>query len=199
MKYLEVRRHSIRSQAGQHLSQEGVNLARRIGNEIGPFDAVVTSTLPRAFETAIAMGFAVDKQDEQLSTAGDEVTAEIHWTESFSRFAEVIKTGGATAKFAHEQAEFWKLIVQSLPENGSGLIITHGGIIEAGAVACLPEAQHNSWGPACSYCEGIRLTFDDGNFTALEILRLKNKSPGTGPLLVLTPGFSPKNLGETPD
>src|SRR5688572_23391945 len=110
MKYLEVRRHSVRSQAGQHLSQEGVNLARKVGNDMGPFDVVVTSTLPRAFETAIAMGFAVDKQDEQLNVMGEEVTAEIHWTESFLRFSEVIKNGGAAANFGHEQAEFWKLI-----------------------------------------------------------------------------------------
>jgi broad specificity phosphatase PhoE len=175
MKYLEVRRHSMRSQAGEHLSQEGVNLARRVGTEMGPFDAVITSTLPRSFETAIAMGFAVDKQDEQLNIMGDEVTAEIHWTESFARFAGVIGQGGATAHFAHEQAEFWKLIVQSLPENGKGLIITHGGIIEAGAVACLPEDQHSKWGPACGYCEGIALTFDDGRFTKGEILRVNNR------------------------
>jgi broad specificity phosphatase PhoE len=173
MRKLEIRRHSIRSQAGQHLSQEGVSLARKVGSETGPFDLVVTSVLPRAFETAIAMGFAVDKQDEQLNTMGDDVTAEIHWTESFGKFARVIKEGGITARFANEQAEFWKLIAQSLPEDGKGLIITHGGIIESGAVACLPEALHVTWGQSCSYCEGIRLSFENGKFTDGEILRVR--------------------------
>lgn len=172
MKYLEVRRHSMRSQVGQHLSQEGVNLARKVGAEMGPFDIVVTSALPRSFETAIAMGFAVDKQDEQLNTMGEDVSAEIHWTESFARFAEVVKNHGLTSQFAQEIAEFWKLIVQSLPENGKGLIITHGGIIESGAVACLPDAPHSKWGPACGYCEGIGLVFEDGQFTRGEILRV---------------------------
>ena len=56
MKILEVRRHSIRSPLSDHLNQTGVTLARLVGQNIGPFDRVVTSTLPRAFETAISMG-----------------------------------------------------------------------------------------------------------------------------------------------
>ena len=59
MKYLELRRHSKRVIPGDHLSQAGVNLARRVGEAMGPFGLVITSTLPRAFQTAIAMGFAV--------------------------------------------------------------------------------------------------------------------------------------------
>ena len=64
MKILEIRRHSIRSAMSDHLNQTGITLARLVGQNIGPFDRVVTSTLPRAFETAIAMGFAVDEQTE---------------------------------------------------------------------------------------------------------------------------------------
>ena len=56
MRYLEHRRHSMRVQPGQHLNQAGVALARRVGETMGPFALVVTSTLPRAYETAIAMG-----------------------------------------------------------------------------------------------------------------------------------------------
>ena len=70
MKILEVRRHSIRSPLSDHLNQSGVTLARLVGQNIGPFDRVVTSTLPRAFETAIAMGFAVDEQNELMKTYG---------------------------------------------------------------------------------------------------------------------------------
>ena len=46
MKTLEIRRHSIRSQPGEHLNQNGVILARLVGQNMGPFDRVVTSTLP---------------------------------------------------------------------------------------------------------------------------------------------------------
>ncbi|MBZ0278386.1 MAG: hypothetical protein K8I60_19725, partial [Anaerolineae bacterium] len=68
MRYLEMRRHTIRIKPGQHLSQAGVTLARRVGETIGPFDRVITSTIPRAYETAIAMGFAVDEQLDELGT-----------------------------------------------------------------------------------------------------------------------------------
>ena len=70
MRYLEVRRHSKRSRPNQHLTQWGVALARGLGSQIGPFDRVVTSPLPRCVETAVAMGFAVDETIGQL--AGDD-------------------------------------------------------------------------------------------------------------------------------
>jgi hypothetical protein len=71
MKTLEVRRHSLRKDgAGSQLSQEGVDLARRLGASTGPFARVVTSVVPRARETAIAMGFAVDL--ELVTMATDE-------------------------------------------------------------------------------------------------------------------------------
>ena len=61
MRTLEVRRHSIRKDGGgSQLSQAGVDLARSLGATMGPFARVATSVVPRARETAIAMGFAVD-------------------------------------------------------------------------------------------------------------------------------------------
>ena len=80
MPVIDHRRHSLRGKPGPHLTQAGVALARRAGDgEFGavpPYDLVVTSTVPRAFETAIALGFAVDEQLEALSTMDDEVFAE---------------------------------------------------------------------------------------------------------------------------
>jgi broad specificity phosphatase PhoE len=172
MSYLEVRRHTMRVEHGRHLSQAGVSLARRVGNALGPFDRVVTSTVPRAFETAIAMGFAVDEQLDQLSTLGDDVSAEIDWRAGFAEFARVIRQGGATARFALRQADLWRSIVKALPEGRRALVITHGGIVEAGAVACLPQADHATWGPSCDYCEGVRLAFDGEQFTMAELLRV---------------------------
>lgn len=71
MKTLELRRHSFRKQGGgSQLSQQGVTYARRLGATLGPFAYVVTSVVPRARETAIAMGFAVDQ--EIVTAAADE-------------------------------------------------------------------------------------------------------------------------------
>jgi broad specificity phosphatase PhoE len=118
------------------------------------------------------MGFAVDEQLDQLSTLGDDVSAEIDWRAGFAEFARVIRQGGATARFALRQADLWRSIVRALPEGRRALAITHGGIVEASAVACLPQADHVAWGPSCNYCEGVRLAFDGEQFTMVELLRV---------------------------
>lgn len=80
MKTLEIRRHSVRkSGGGSQLSQEGVDYARRLGASMGPFAQVVTSVVPRARETAIAMGFAVDYEIVTLAS-DEELYAELETT-----------------------------------------------------------------------------------------------------------------------
>ncbi len=171
MRVLEVRRHTMRAMPGQHLTQAGVDLARRIGSTMQPFDRVVTSTLPRAFETAIAMGFAVDEQLDQLSMMDSAVTDEINWDAGFVAWTRVIKQGGAAARFARKQADVWRSILQALPENGRALIISHGGIVEAGAIGCWPPDRPVPDEAYCSYCEGVRLTFDGDKVIDVAILR----------------------------
>src|SRR6185436_5973238 len=100
MKTIEIRRHSIRTKPGDHLSQEGVTLARRVGGNLGPFDRVVTSTLLRALETAIAMGFAVDEQNQLMSSYGADVEQEIPWPQSFAVYSKAVKNGGAAGRYA---------------------------------------------------------------------------------------------------
>jgi broad specificity phosphatase PhoE len=56
---------------GSQLSQEGVALAREVGASMGPFVCVVTSVVPRARETAVAMGFAVDHELVTLASEPD--------------------------------------------------------------------------------------------------------------------------------
>ena len=172
MRFLEVRRHTMRVKPGQHLSQEGVDLARRIGSLIGPFEFVITSSLHRAYETSIAMGFAVNDQLEELSQLGHGVEAEVAWDAGFAAFANAYRMGGNTHHYADELADLWRMMAYPITEGGSALIVTHGGIVEAGAIACLPEADHAVWGPAISYCEGVRLHFDGDNFVNIDILRV---------------------------
>lgn len=171
LRILEVRRHTMRVAPAQHLTQAGVELARRIGDSTGPFERVVTSQVPRAFETAIAMGFAVDEQNEVLNQLAPGVEDEVAWNAGFAPFARAVQRGGAAAHFARLQSEFWRTVVEGLPTGGSALLVTHGGIVEAGAVACLPHADHASWGAFCNYCEGARLFHDGERFTSIQILR----------------------------
>ena len=71
-------------------------------------------------------------------------------------------------------ADTWRGIAQRIPDSTQALIITHGGLVEAGAVAAVPDQPHDEWGGPIGYCEGVRLTFD-GRFTSCEILRVPDE------------------------
>ncbi len=171
MKILEIRRHSIRSQPDNHLNQPGVTLARLVGQNIGPFDRVVTSSLPRAFETAIAMGFAVDEQSELMSTYGRDVEKEAPWPLSFADYAEVVKGGGASTKYARKLAKYYAGMMNFISESRAALVVNHGGVVELGVVGCLPGFDFSSWGGSVEYCEGARLFWDE-EFVRAEVLRV---------------------------
>jgi broad specificity phosphatase PhoE len=172
MKSIEIRRHSIRTKPSDHLSQEGVTVARSVGENLGPFGRVVTSTLPRAFETAMAMGFAVDEQNELMSSYGRDVEREAPWPLSFAGYAEAVRKGGASAKYAQQLAGFYSKLAGSLIDGHAALVINHGGVLELGVVACLPDLDYESWGAAADYCEGARLFWEAGKFMNAEVLRV---------------------------
>jgi broad specificity phosphatase PhoE len=171
-KLVEIRRHSLRHMPGTHLSQEGVTLARRVGEGLGLFQRVVTSTLPRAFETALAMGFAVDEQIELMSTYCEDVEREIPYPGSFAAYAAAARAGAA-GRYACSLAELYSQIAAALPERGKALIINHGGILELGITGCLPRLDYESWGGPAGYCEGARLAWEDGKFVEAQLLRIE--------------------------
>ena len=172
MKTIEIRRHSIRSKPGDHLNQPGVTLARLVGENLGPFDRVVTSTAPRAIETAIAMGFAVDELSELMSSYNDDVGKEAPWPLSPAGYAEVVRKSGAAARYASQLVAVYTKLANYLMDGRAALVINHGGVAELGAVACLPDADHASWGSHFECCEGIRLFWDKDKFVDGEILRV---------------------------
>lgn len=172
MKTIEIRRHSIRDRSSQDLSEAGVALARLIAEEMGSFQRVVTSEVPRAFQTAIAMGFKVDERVALLNTYGDAIEAEIPWPASFSEYTAPVLRGSAPMRYAKRIAEFYGHLAESLPEEGAALVITHGGVVEIGAVACLPSADHVAWGGYVECCEGMRLFWENGKFVDAQVLRV---------------------------
>jgi broad specificity phosphatase PhoE len=179
VRYLEVRRHSLRKAGGgSQLSQVGVDLARRVGASIGPFARVATSVSPRARETAIAMGFAVDQElvtlvDEDAPAAECEAT---RWDEApapFAALAGIVRAGGPTLAFGRALVTLWRDLVIALPEGGSALVIGHSGQIEVALVTCFLDADHAAWGAPFACCEGARLGYagDPPRFTSVSILR----------------------------
>jgi broad specificity phosphatase PhoE len=171
MRTLDVRRHTMRRKPGPHLTQEGVDLARLVAENAGDYDFVATSTLPRAVETAIAMGFAADETIEEFGQLPDDVHREIGWPSPFALIARAVARGGAAARYAQAQAGVWRQIVDRVPDGGRALVIGHGLIVELGAIGSVPNADRGSWGDALGYCEGVRVTFG-GNDVRCEILRV---------------------------
>lgn len=177
MPTLEIRRHSLRKKTGgSQISQEGVELARRIGASMGPFEVVATSVVPRARETAIAMGFAVDQEVVTLGRdpglyAEAEAAALDRTPTPFVTLAQAIEAGGAYHLYAHSVAALWRDLMTPLRPDQSALVVGHSGELEAALVGCVPEADYAGWGGMFGPCEGARLTFTN-RFTEVEILRL---------------------------
>jgi phosphohistidine phosphatase SixA len=108
MKILEVRRHAKRFRPSEHLAQVGVTHARRVGEIMRTFSLVISSTLPRAYETAIAMGFAVDRQEEWLSDYPDMIEEELPYPVTF-----------ANTRKRRAQTSKWRRIVGIKHNTGS--------------------------------------------------------------------------------
>lgn len=183
---IEIRRHSYTKKGdargkGSHLSAEGVALAREIGAEIGPFDLVLTSHIPRTLETSLAMGFAVDEQLEALGEITSAVWEEIGhqerwaWDQPFVVFAQFVRRGGPTAQMGKCQQETWIRALESVPDNGSVLVISHGRVIESGLVTCVPDGDFSAWGAPFHHCEGIRMQYTKGQFEDLHFRRVQRR------------------------
>ncbi|MBC9714891.1 histidine phosphatase family protein [Streptomyces sp. TRM66268-LWL] len=179
MRWLEVRRHAPTKKGaargrGSHLSAHGVALARTAGADSGPFASVVTSASPRAIETAIAMGWAVDDTvDLPSGYVEGEVAHHDQWTwpQPYVRYAELIGARGGLAAVAARHRGLWIEVVRSVPDGSGALIVSHGGSIEPALVAVLPAADHASWGAPFSHLDGVRLDFEDGRFIRARMRR----------------------------
>jgi broad specificity phosphatase PhoE len=147
---------------------------------MGPFAVVATSVVPRARETAVAMGFAVDHELVMGPATDPELYTEIEtarwWTSErpFAALAALVGNGGANHRYAHTLVAAWRDLMTPLQGDQAALVVGHSGDLETGLVACLPDADHASWGAPFGCCEGARLTFDGdpARFCAVEFLRL---------------------------
>ncbi|MHA2032882.1 MAG: histidine phosphatase family protein [Candidatus Kariarchaeaceae archaeon] len=173
MKTIEHRRHSIRNQEGPHLNQSGVDLARKVGNKMDDnYQLVITSGKERAFETAVAMGYAVDKQIDELNTFGDEVMNEIeNWNMPFSEIKMYYDKQGPLYNYCHDHEKLLLKILEKIDEGRSILIISHGGVTDYPLVHLFPNSDVSLWGNNFSYCEGYKLYYEDNKFNRFDLLR----------------------------
>jgi len=139
---------------------------------MGPFDLLISSPLPRAVQTAIAMGFGIDEEVHELAVVGEAAMAEIDCPMGFDEFARRMTPGSGVAERGAELAALLLSVAQRLPDEGKALALSHGAVIEMAAIAATPGIDHTGWGPHCGHCEGVHLTVRDGAFSAAKILRV---------------------------
>jgi broad specificity phosphatase PhoE len=175
MRFLELRRHSIRVPGTDHLSPQGVALARRVGACMGPFARVISSPSSWTYETAIAMGFAVDEQyapvpllDSEWERLGELMPPGT----PFAARLEPMQRNALAKRLADALRAQWNDYASAVPDHGCFLVVTHSGYIDNSAVACLPSARHELWGDNFRHCEGIRLAFDAARFVSGKVIRV---------------------------
>jgi hypothetical protein len=145
---------------------------------MGPFVYVAASLAPRTLETAVAMGFAVDDLLDLSGDLWEAAQGELaHRAERddprlYLRYIELLSAGGAVAALGHRQADLWSRIVMTVSDGAQALLISHGGLIEPGLVAAMPEWPHVRWGRGFKHCEGARLHHNGSSFVDAEILSL---------------------------
>jgi broad specificity phosphatase PhoE len=182
VRVLEVRRHVFTKKGaergrGSHLSQAGVDLARRIGEEAGRFDLVQVRPIPRTMETAIAMGFAVDDVVEALGPEDQDLYQEIGhlerwgWPTPLAEFARLIDLGNQTTTLSQLVHDHFRSMLAQIPEDGRALAISHGRVIECGVLPFSASDTYADWGEPFRHGEGVRVVeHEAGNF-AVELLR----------------------------
>ena len=170
MKYLEHRRHTERSPPNVHINQKGIDLAKHIAGTTVPFHYVLTSSIPRAVETALVLGYAVNRTDDLLFHYKPELLDELG-NNSFSAIAKAIDAGRYTFSYAFDQLNLLKETLNEVSEGETVLVISHGNMVEIGLVAMFPNMDYGKWGKPFSYLEGYRVTFDDGEFKNPMIIR----------------------------
>jgi broad specificity phosphatase PhoE len=155
-----------------------VDAARQLGERLGRFDYVATSVVPRARETAIAMGYAVDQEVVTLCIDEDvhaEMQGSLWWTKGspMTALAELTQTQGAIWRYGASLVAIWRDLLTPLRSNQSALLIGHSGELELGLACCFPAADHAAWDPGFGPLEGARLMFDGdpAGFTGLTLLR----------------------------
>jgi len=158
MKTAVVLRHAERQDRTNnwsHLSGAGIEQARKAGLRFERFDLVVTSQLPRAVETAVAMGFAVNRTHPGIQDIGDRIMRNLSWDVGFPAWAAAYRADPLVKTYADYVALLVHGWLDEVPADGSLLVVTHGGIVEAMSVGLAPESDFSTLGPVAGYAEGF--------------------------------------------
>ena len=172
MRTLVHLRHGEREPGGVHLTPRGAQLAAQLGRRLQRFDRVITSPKPRAVETAEAMGYAVDAELPELGGLPAPID---RWVDredprSFADYVALVDRLEEVKAHAQVLAGRWRDEAERVPEGGRLLLVSHGGIIELGAVGAL-GALTSAWGPTLGLLDGVELDRDRSGWCRGAVVR----------------------------
>lgn len=151
-----------------------MELARALGEGMGPYDRVVTSTVPRAAHTAVAMGFAVDEQMPGLGRFGPGVEAELRGLgRPFQDVWLAMERSASVRAEGERVAREWRHLAAALRREQWMLVVSHSGLIELGVLSLV---AHDEWarirmGAGLDFCEGVRLHLDGESVRDHQLVR----------------------------
>jgi broad specificity phosphatase PhoE len=188
MKTIEIRRHAERHKPGDNLNARGVARARNASGRDRYYALVVTSPVPRAIQTAVAMGHSVDEEDWTMASMGGAMT-DFPWDDSFAAMQRAIRTDRAAAAYAELQALQLRAFLARVQPGEAVLVVNHGGIAEAGILGLLGDIDAAPLGPSLDTCEGARLELDGDRVVSVRLLRFEGDRE-----IEVEPGYSTPNV-----
>ncbi len=180
MKWIEHRRHALRTKPSPHLNREGVRTARELGDRISRqgdhpgFARVVTSPKKRAMETALAMGFAIDETSKTLRDLPSALTSISHdeadFASLYSAWQEASHSRSAIEKALQKYRDFLSSELEKIGDGEKLLLVSHGGIVEWTTIAALGEAS-SELGEAIDKCDAVEIAYHAGEFQSARAIR----------------------------
>ena len=168
---IEIRRHAERHKPGDNLNARGVARARNASARDRLYALVVTSPVPRAIQTAVAMGHSVDETNWFLASMGERVSQALIFDAGFAAIQHAIITDRAAALYAELQALELRHELSRVEPGEAVLVVSHGGIAEAGIIGLLDGIDVAAFGPSLDYCEGARLELVGDRCRHVQLLR----------------------------
>ena len=175
MPILDIRRHAQRQNIDDQqsaLSTAGHAMCEKLAKAAPRYTLVVASPLPRAKETAERIAGRVDAIEAALlPDLGSYASSLFGEMKTLADWARLLREHPDGRRFGDEQLPAWARIASRVGEKERVLAVSHGGIVDLPAVLLMERLRVPVAGPSFGYGEGVRVTYANGQVTALEVLR----------------------------
>jgi len=175
MPILDIRRHAQRQSIDDQqsaLSTAGRAMCEKLAKDAPRYTLVVSSPLPRAKETAQRIAGRLDAVEPALlPDLGSYASSIFGEMKTLADWARLLREHPDAKKFSDEQIPAWARIAARVGEKERVLAVSHGGIIDLPAVLLMERLRVKIEGASFGYGEGLRVTYANGQPTAVEVLR----------------------------